>query len=110
MLLVPNSWHVLRKVGDGSSLAAAPGRGQFEPAVAASDEGCGRSRHPDELLVHELTDAEIGKLAAVARVLDAAEGQVGRGPARLVDKHHAGVDLPGDALAAFDVVGDNRSA
>src|SRR5216684_5948242 len=66
--------------------------------------GLTRSRHPDELLVHELADAEIGKLAAVARVLDAAEGQVGCGPARLVDEHHAGVDLPGDALAALDVL------
>ena len=65
-----------------------------------------RSHHPDEFLVYELADAEIGKLAAVARVLHAAEGQVGCGPARLVDEHHAGIDLPGDALAAFDVIGD----
>ena len=69
-----------------------------------------RSHHPDELPVYELAYAEIGKLAAVTRVFDAAKGQFGRGPARLVDEHHAGIDMPGDTFAAFDVVGNNRSA
>jgi hypothetical protein len=38
-----------------------------------------RSHYPDELLVDELADAEIGKLAAVTRVFDAAKGQFGCG-------------------------------
>jgi hypothetical protein len=43
-------------------------------------------------------------------IFDAAEGQFGRGPRRLVDEDHTGLDLPSDPLAAFDIPGDDRAA
>src|SRR3954471_24819126 len=54
--------------------------------------------------VDELADAEVGALAAVAGVLDAAERHARIGAHVVVDKAHAGIERIGrDPLAACEV-------
>ena len=68
------------------------------------------ARRADQLLVDELLDAHVAEFAAVAGVLDAAERQFGVGPVDVVDEHHAGVDPARHALAARDILGEDRAA
>ena len=73
--------------------AEAPGRiGQV-----AADPRRDLSADADHLLVDELVGAEAAELAARARALDAAEGQLGAVGEHDVHEHHAGLDAVGDA-------------
>src|SRR5687767_12671419 len=53
----------------------------------------GQSGLPDGLQVAELADAGGGEFATEARVLDAAERQLGVGDRHAVDEHRARLDL-----------------
>src|SRR5918998_315834 len=66
--------------------------------------------HPDRLRVHELVDAEMGELAAVARVLGAAERDLGRGLGHAVYVGHAGLQLVDEPLLLVRVVRPGRGA
>ena len=59
-------------------------------------DGCSDVAAANEFLVDELLDAHAAQLAAVARVLDAAERQFGGRHRGAVDEHHAGVEAPRD--------------
>ncbi len=63
----------------------------------------------DQLLVDELLYAHIAKFAPIARILDAAERQLGIAPVDVVDEHHSGFHLAGHALAACKILGEDRS-
>src|SRR6202035_5796745 len=65
---------------------------------------------PHCLDVDELPDADLGELAAVARALDAAEGQAGVGLDGAVDEDRAGLDLRGQVGAARRIGGPEAGA
>src|SRR5947209_3090500 len=58
---------------------------------------------PDGFDVDKLADADLGQLAAVAAVFDAAEGEAGIGFDCAVDKNAAGFDLGAEAFGQCDV-------
>src|SRR5438128_407000 len=62
-----------------------------------------RSFDPDRLDVHKFADADLGELAAVAAVFDAAEGEAGIGFDCSVDKNISRFDLGGEALGKCDI-------
>src|ERR671917_441675 len=66
--------------------------------------------HPDRLRVHKLVDAEVGELAAVARVLGAAERDLRRGLGHAVYVGHAGLQLVDEPLLLVRVVGPGGGA
>src|SRR4051812_38598468 len=62
----------------------------------------------DALDVDEFVDAEVRALAAVTRLLDAAEGHARVGADVGVDEAHPGLELLGrNPLAAREVIGDH---
>src|SRR5215213_7987310 len=65
---------------------------------------------PDGLYVGELVDAEVGELAPVAGVLDAAEWDLGGGLAHPVYVDHARLYLAYEALLLLGVVGPGARA
>src|SRR5229473_4696928 len=68
-----------------------------------------RRGYPDQFLVHELLNAEIGKLLAISGTLDAAEWKI-RGAHRwIIDKDHAGFDTAGNLLAVLNIGGIDRA-
>src|SRR5437868_6476356 len=69
----------------------------------------GRRGYPDQFLVHELLNAEIGKLLAVSGTLDSAEWQIRGAHRGIVDKHHAGFDTAGNLLAVLNIGSIHRS-
>src|SRR5215510_2884461 len=60
---------------------------------------------PDGLCVHKGVRAEMGELATVAAVLDAADGNARVGRRDPVDEHTAGVEFARDAASEVDVRG-----
>src|SRR6266478_1622447 len=62
-----------------------------------------RRGYPDQFLVHELLNPEIGKLLAVSGTLDAAEWQIGGAHRWIIDKDHAGFDTAGNLLAVLNI-------
>src|SRR5882672_9641474 len=70
-----------------------------------------RSRwgYPDQFLVHELLDAEIGKLLAISGTLDSAERQIGGAHRWIIDKDHAGFDPTGNLLAMLNIGSVDRA-
>src|SRR6266436_8431468 len=68
-----------------------------------------RRGYPDQFLVHELLNAEIGKLLAVSGTLDAAEWQIGGAHRWIIDKHHAGFDPARNLLAVLNIGGIDRA-
>src|SRR6267143_1084185 len=62
-----------------------------------------RRGYPDQFLVHELLNAEIGKLLAISGTLDSAEWQIGGAHRWIIDKDHAGFDPAGNLLAVLNI-------
>src|SRR6267142_1339809 len=71
--------------------------------------GRGRRGYPDQFLVHELLNPEIGKLLAVSGTLDSAEWEIGGAHRWIVDKHHAGFDPARNLLAVLNIGGIDRT-
>ena len=72
-------------------------------------ERCSEVAAADKLFVDEFLDAHVAELAAIARVLDAAERQFGIGPVEVVDEQHPGIDAAGDAQTARFVLRPHRA-
>jgi hypothetical protein len=68
------------------------------------------SRCPDQLLIDELSNAKLGQFTTETGVLYSAKWKIRSGPGRLVDEDHACIDLACDALPAFYVFRNYRSA
>src|SRR6266480_1195238 len=68
-----------------------------------------RRGYPDQFLVHELLNPEIGKLLAVSGTLDAAEWQIGGAHRWIIDKDHAGFDSARNLLAVLNIGGIDRA-
>src|SRR5258705_8483633 len=71
--------------------------------------GRGRRSRPDQFLVHELLNPEIGKLLAVSGTLDSAEWQIGGAHRWIIDKDHAGFDPARNLLAVLNIGGIDRA-
>src|SRR6266478_1115532 len=69
-----------------------------------------RRGYPDQFLVHELLNAEIGKLLAVSGTLDAAEWQIGGAHRWIIDKDHAGFDTAGNLPPVLNIRSVDRAA
>src|SRR5687767_14751131 len=82
------------------SLSLAARRSSLRPARG---HRLFRLFHPHRLDVHELADSFAGELAAVAAVLDAAEGEAGVGLDDAVDEDAAGLDVAGETFGPTDV-------
>src|SRR5262245_27841680 len=65
---------------------------------------------PDGLCVHEGVRTEVGELATVAAVLDAADGNARVGRRDPVDEHTAGVEIARNAASEVDVCGPKIAA
>src|SRR6267154_4911488 len=89
-----------------------PRGGSCRPSARLRDRWRGRTHcsDVDQLAVDELAEAELGELAAVARILDAAERQLGRSPGGMIDEGHSAFDAPGELLAALEIRGKDRAA
>jgi hypothetical protein len=57
----------------------------------------------DQLLVHKLFQAKVGKLFAITGALDSAEGQIRSAEIGIVDEDHARFHTTRDPLASLDV-------
>jgi hypothetical protein len=64
----------------------------------------------NQLLVHELLDAQAGKFFAISRPLDSAKWQVWSADKGTIDKDHAGLDAAPDSLAVLDIGCLDRTA
>src|ERR1700712_380711 len=78
--------------------------------VGRSTTGSDPSLDPHRLRVDERLRAEARELAAVARVLGAAERDLRRRGRDLVDVHHAGLDLVDQPLRLARVLGPGATA
>src|SRR5260370_6562972 len=72
--------------------------------------GRARGGDIDQLTVDEFADTKLRELAAVPRVLDAAERQLGCAPDWTIDVYHAALDAARDLLAALEVCGEDGGA
>src|SRR6266436_7167571 len=68
-----------------------------------------RRGYPDQFLVHELLNSEIGKLLTVSGTLDSAEGQIGGAHRWIIDKDHTGFDPARNLLAVLNIGGIDRA-
>src|SRR5438552_11963867 len=69
-----------------------------------------RRGYPDQFLVHELPNAEIGKLLAVSGTLDSAEWQIGGAHRWIINKDHASFDPARNLLAVLNIGGIDRTS
>src|SRR6185437_5251911 len=106
------AWHWLQDLADRRWQAPGPASGAREGKLGwhGAPGRCPGRGDVDQLAVDELAEAEVGQLAAEPGVLDAAERDLGSGPGRLVDEHHAAVDPPGHLAAPVGVPGEHRRA
>src|SRR5260370_31163659 len=72
--------------------------------------GRARGGDIDQLTVDEFVHTKLGQFSAVARVLDAAERQLGCAPDWTIDVYHAALDAARDLLAALEVCREDGGA
>src|SRR6266404_6533355 len=72
--------------------------------------GRARGGDIDQLTVDEFADTKLGQFSAVARVLGAAERQLGCAPDWTIDVYHAALDAARDLLAALEIRGEDGAS